>query len=939
MAPKAPVATTAASASQTAFDKPASAAGSLAASSNNARRTEKHASRKPAPKKTVTGSSMHKKDDDGELHSKFIGSTLLMQKPNSASDLNAVRVDSLIGGGSFSYVYLAHNIQVPNTEDDSSAQSETTSTKAEPLPEGRRAVKRLFKEGLDPKQLELQLREVTIMQDLGPHECIVPLIGTVEDDECLCLVMDYCEMDLYDAITKTGGFSDNAVKKIFAQIVDAVIHCHSKGIYHRDLKPENCLIVNASGSPSNYKIKITDFGLATSDSWSSEMGCGSVRYMAPECFDPNYVSSNPNLPKKKKFTPNPFSSTTGYPPAACDVWSLGVMLVNLLFAKNPWFEAHPSDAIFLAFAEKNPNILRQQFNLSPHFDSLLRRCFDLDPRRRCSVQDLKVLVETMPRFVGGSIPGLVIPSGPSRAALGELKAKSKHSGRGDSINTLGSTGSENTKSALAVSRTKQERVKPGLILPPGVKIPNQLDAEQIRQLLRQTSKASKRMSAVAIRSNSADESWLISSMPASKSLPGLWAEIIDAHVPPVPQVKESRPSSRQATISAKRMESQVASITSTPSATKIATARTSVTGPSKPMTPYIPSQYSSRFLNNSSQSSEVLKKRRSQQILPTTTSANINSGNAPPTAPTVTFKSLPRSFVTSPPANSVSFREDHHASSADVGESPNSAVSGTAASGPNSAAERTSSSTIESVSTILTVRQSKKAARHDMHSKLQQQQNLLLAKTGRFPSVRDRMAQSIKGLFGGGRKGEEMDYSFQGPADSPIAPEAAEHFGFGGDNTITSNSNNRNNNNSAKVGKGEGGSSKAFARAQLRTKASMKSLLGLVDDHNGDERKARARPLSTTSVTNSVSSLVSGGSKLSSASASTSSIEEQPVQADKQSNDAVAAEMGWTGLGGAGGILRKKFSQTFGDDVWNKGMSVRRVRSGGIGSWYKKKEQ
>ncbi|KAI8616569.1 kinase-like domain-containing protein, partial [Chytriomyces sp. MP71] len=252
----------------------------------------------------------------------------------------------------------------------------------------RKAVKRLFKEGLDQRQLRLQRHEVLIMNEIGPHSNIVPLIGTVEDEKSLYLVMDYCEMGkwyLYDAITKRGGFSERAVKNIFAQIVDAVIHCHSKGYYHRDLKPENCLIVSKSAAPNDYAIKLTDFGLATSDTWSTEMGCGSVRYMAPESRTGGGMH-------------NPFSSRTGYPPASSDVWSLGVILINLLFAKNPWFEAHPTDPIFSAFVGTNPNILRAQFNLSPHFDALLRRCFDLDPRRRCSVHDLKVLVETMPRF-------------------------------------------------------------------------------------------------------------------------------------------------------------------------------------------------------------------------------------------------------------------------------------------------------------------------------------------------------------------------------------------------------------------------------------------------------------------------------------------------------------------------------------------------------------
>ncbi|KAI9349990.1 kinase-like domain-containing protein, partial [Zopfochytrium polystomum] len=250
------------------------------------------------------------------------------------------------------------------------------------------AVKRLFKTGLDARQLVLQRQEAELMKAIEPHQNIIRLLATVEDDECLYLIMEYCELDLYEAITQQGGFPDDVVKEVFGQIADAVMHCHASGIYHRDLKPENCLI------SADYKVKLADFGLATTDPWSTEMGCGSVRYMAPECFDPLHHVPEDHGPSR------PPPEVFGYSPPANDVWALGVILINLLFGKNPWFEAHKTDAIFSAYCSSNPNILRQQFNLSPQFDAVLRRAFELDPVRRCSVADLKHMVEATTTFVG-----------------------------------------------------------------------------------------------------------------------------------------------------------------------------------------------------------------------------------------------------------------------------------------------------------------------------------------------------------------------------------------------------------------------------------------------------------------------------------------------------------------------------------------------------------
>ncbi|KAJ3074055.1 hypothetical protein HDU98_012250 [Podochytrium sp. JEL0797] len=299
---------------------------------------------------------------------------------------NAVAMRSVIGTGSFAHVYLG---EVLATGD-------------------KRAVKRLFKHGLDDKQLLLQRQEADVMRILPKHENIIELLATVEDEECLYLVMEYCELGsvLLCRVTvpvlasSTGGFPEDVVKEVFVQIADAVLHCHNNGFYHRDLKPENCLI-----STANYKVKLADFGLTTTHEWSTELGCGSVRYMAPECFELNHNTAEalspgqPVPPPAKSLPVPPGVLSGGYSPAANDVWALGVILLNLLFGKNPWFEAHMTDAIFSAFAISNPNILRQQFNLTLQFDAILRRVFELDPRRRCSVLDLKLMVESCTQFV------------------------------------------------------------------------------------------------------------------------------------------------------------------------------------------------------------------------------------------------------------------------------------------------------------------------------------------------------------------------------------------------------------------------------------------------------------------------------------------------------------------------------------------------------------
>ncbi|KAJ3357695.1 hypothetical protein HDU83_004850 [Entophlyctis luteolus] len=353
---------------------------------------------------------------------------------------HAVRIVSVIGTGSFAHVYMAETVPIPGAVNISTVASAGASVSSASIagsqvingtdtssahneshfePE-KRAVKRLFKAGLDERQLLLQRQEAEVMKAMAPHPNIIQLLATVEDQDCLYLIMEFCELgeyrssdvpnvknffflfqlccftDLYEAITQQGGFPEDVVKEVFVQIADSVLHCHNSGFYHRDLKPENCLI-----STANYKVKLADFGLTTTDEWSTELGCGSVRYMAPECFELNHNSSEGSsgqpVPPPVRSLPVPAGVINGgYSPVANDVWALGVILLNLLFGKNPWFEAHMSDAIFSAFASKHWLI---QFNLTLQFDAVLRRVFELDPRRRCSVLDLKLMVEGVSKFV------------------------------------------------------------------------------------------------------------------------------------------------------------------------------------------------------------------------------------------------------------------------------------------------------------------------------------------------------------------------------------------------------------------------------------------------------------------------------------------------------------------------------------------------------------
>lgn len=143
----------------------------------------------------------------------------------------------------------------------------------------RYAVKALNRRGLDSRQQAFQQREIRLHSKASEHANVVSLASIIPHDDCTYVVIEFCpEGDLFSNITERGFFvgNDPLAKHTFLQILDAVQFCHSQGIYHRDLKPENILVTDHGNT-----VKLADFGLATTEAFTSDFGCGSTFYMSP----------------------------------------------------------------------------------------------------------------------------------------------------------------------------------------------------------------------------------------------------------------------------------------------------------------------------------------------------------------------------------------------------------------------------------------------------------------------------------------------------------------------------------------------------------------------------------------------------------------------------------------------------------------------------------
>jgi len=238
------------------------------------------------------------------------------------------------------------------------------------------AVKALNKLGLDPRQRDFQQREIQLHHAASHHPNVVSLVKIMDSYDCTFVVLEFCpEGDLFSSITEKGHYlgNDLMAKHAFLQILDAVEFCHSIGIYHRDLKPENILVTDGG-----LTVKLADFGLATQDYITDDFGCGSTFYMSPECHEPSSLSSC-------------------YASGPNDIWSLGIILVNLTCGRNPWKRASMDDSTFRAY-RTNSKFLSSILPLSSELDAILARIFECDARKRIGIPELRSLILTCPRF-------------------------------------------------------------------------------------------------------------------------------------------------------------------------------------------------------------------------------------------------------------------------------------------------------------------------------------------------------------------------------------------------------------------------------------------------------------------------------------------------------------------------------------------------------------
>ena len=193
--------------------------------------------------------------------------------------------------------------------------------------------------------------EVALMQRVNDVPGVIKLITYFDTSDSFYVVMErFNSKDLFDFINDQGPLPEHMTRELFMQLVDTVIKCHEKGVVHRDIKDENILI-----DINTFKIKLIDFGSGA---------------LLQEGLYHKFMGT-------RVYSPPEWINCRVYTAEALTVWSLGILLYNMLCGDIPFESDQEISAGRLVWLK--------QLKLSSQVKDLILGCLSVDPSKRMTL--------------------------------------------------------------------------------------------------------------------------------------------------------------------------------------------------------------------------------------------------------------------------------------------------------------------------------------------------------------------------------------------------------------------------------------------------------------------------------------------------------------------------------------------------------------------------
>ncbi|EGV60329.1 Protein kinase [Yamadazyma tenuis] len=209
---------------------------------------------------------------------------------------------------------------------------------------------------------ELIINEILVMKD-SQHKNIVNFLDSyLRSSNDLWVIMEYMEGGSLTEIidNNENKLTELQISVICRETLLGLQHLHKKHIIHRDIKSDNVLL------DSRGNVKITDFGFCaklTDQRNKRATMVGTPYWMAPEVV------------KQKEYD------------AKVDVWSLGIMTIEMIEGEPPYLNEEQLKALYLIATNGTPKLKHPEF-LSTSIKKFLSICLCVDVRYRATTDEL-----------------------------------------------------------------------------------------------------------------------------------------------------------------------------------------------------------------------------------------------------------------------------------------------------------------------------------------------------------------------------------------------------------------------------------------------------------------------------------------------------------------------------------------------------------------------